>query len=201
MDKSKNIIETYLREAAKYFVRYFAVLFLILLILVSFGQYNDQGKINWPFSVTFSFPLACLGALFGAILMTVFGRLEATPPWVQASAYLQVDNDLLEKDLSKIRKKRILLFTMFIMWLPYGVFIMATHLPVFFIFAYMASIGIFALVLNFSKCPRCNHYFLYRAKPGTFGDIGNEKLGLLLGVGYINPFSNKCLNCGLSLKK
>jgi hypothetical protein len=54
---------------------------------------------------------------------------------------------------------------------------------------------------QYAKCPRCGHYFFYRgARSGGIRDTRSEKLNLLLGGGYHNAFSNKCLNCGLNIK-
>ena len=203
MEINKEYIKDLSRRITKIFIRYFAVFFIILMSLVSFGQYKDQGKINLPVSISFSFPIACLGATIAALFIGVFRKLEATPPWVKSSEYVEIDKNTLNKGLSKIRKKRRYLFAMLLLWLPYGVIIMALNVAVpFFALAYMATMALISYYLSFSKCPQCNHYFFFRgAKPGHIGDTGSEKLNLLLGGGYYNAFSSKCLNCGLNLKK
>jgi hypothetical protein len=149
--------------------------------------------------LTFSLPIACLGAAIAAIFIGVFKKLDATPPWVQQSEYVTVEKNVLNKALSKIIRRRIIIFAMFVMWLPFGVFILAINLPIF-LFAYMAALAVASELLYFSKCPRCNNYFFYRSKPGSIGDTGNPKLNLLFGGGYRNTFSSRCLNCGLNLR-
>lgn len=190
--------DNFLGQITKRFIGYFAFFFLILLALVSFGQYKDQGKINLIFCLTFSFPFACLGAAIAAIFISVFKKADAAPPWVQPSD-VTVEKSVLSKGLSKIRRKRIIIFAMFVMWLPFGVFILAINLPIF-LFVYMAALAVVSELLYFSKCPRCNNYFFYRFKPGSIGDTGNPKLNLLFGGGYQNTFSSRCLNCGLNLR-
>lgn len=193
-------IKDLLRQISKIFIRYFSAFFIILVTIVSIGQYNDQGKINLLSSFVFALPIALLGGVIAGIFIGVFRRLETTPPWVNVSDYFEIDDYVITKGLSKINKKRIIIFTMIILWLPYGAFIMALDLPIFLVFGYIAALAIISQYLYFSKCPRCNHYFFYRAEPGTIGDTGNEKLNLWFGLGYRNTISNKCLNCGLSLK-
>lgn len=192
-------IKTALRQITKIFLQYFAIFFIILVTLVSVGQYNDQGTINFISSIVFSFPITCLGAAIAAVFIGIFRKLETTPPWVQVPYYFEVDGHVLNKGLSKIRKKRIIIFAMFVMWLPFGVFIMVINLPIFLAFTYIAALAIFYQLLYFSKCPQCNHYFFYRSEPGTVGDTGHAKLNLLFGLGYRNTLSNKCLNCGIGL--
>jgi len=187
------------RQLAEIFVRYFAIFFIILFILVSLGQYKNQGRLDLYFSLPFALSIAALGAVLAAVFIGVFRRLDAAPPWVEPSEYLKVDNFVLNRRLSRIKNTRILLFTTYLMWLPLGAFIMAINLPIWLV-AYMVALVIISGVYNFSRCPRCNHYFFYRAKPGSIGDLGNEKLSLLFGMGYFNSFSSKCLNCGLKLK-
>lgn len=196
---NKEYIKDLLRQIIKIFVRYFTVFFIVLLTLSSVAQYKDQGKISLPDSITFSFPIAYLGAALAAISIGLFTKLELAQPWVQASEYVEVNESVINRGLSKIRKKRILMVTMLVMWLPFGGFIVAINLPIYAAFAYMATVAIISQLLYFSKCPRCNHYFFYRSKPGVIGDTGNAKLNLLFGLGYRNIFSSKCLNCGLRI--
>ncbi|MBT1072448.1 hypothetical protein [Pelotalea chapellei] len=183
------------------FLRYFTGFFVVMLILVSIGQYGDQRKLDLKFSLPFSLSLAFLGGAIAALFIGVFRKLESEPPRVQPSEYLTIDESVLKKGLTKASKKRFLLFAMFGMWLPYGLLIMVSSLPEFFLFGYMGALAIVAFNLQFTKCPRCGHYLFFRgAKSGGVGDTGSEKLNLIFGGGYHNALSNKCLNCGVSIK-
>jgi hypothetical protein len=183
------------------FIRYFTIFSSVLFSLVSFWQYKEQGKFDLKFSLPFSILIATLGATIAAIFIGVVRKQEAEPPRVQPAEYLQVDDLTINTQLKKIRHKRILLFAMFVLWLPYGALVMALNLPEFFIIAYMATLAIVAFILQFAKCPRCGYYFQFRsAKSGQLGDTGSEILNMLFGGGYRNFLSNKCLNCGLNIK-
>jgi hypothetical protein len=186
----------FLGQITKIFIRYFAFFFLILLAVVSFGQYKDQGEINLIVCLTFSFPIACLGAAIAAVFIGGFKKLDAAPSWVQPSEYVTVEKSVLNRELSRIRRKRILIFAMLAIWLPFGVFILAINLPIF-LFAYMAALAVVYHLLYFSKCPRCNNYFFYRYR--SKGSIV-DTLNLLFGGGYHKTFSSRCLNCGLNLR-
>ena len=184
------------------FIRYFTIFSSVLFSLVSFWQYKEQGKFDLKFSLPFSILIATLGATIAAIFIGVVRKQEAEPPRVQPSEYLQVDDLTINTQLKKIRYKRILLFAMFVLWLPYGALVMALNLPEFLFFAYMATLAIVAFILQSAKCPRCGHYFQFRgAKSGQLGDTGSEKLNMLFGGGYRNSLSNKCLNCDLNIKR
>ncbi len=198
----KILIQNLVRSFIRIFIKYFIVFFAMMFILGALGQYKGQGKVDLPVTLTFSLLPALLGSAIAAFFIGVIRELDSAPPRVQSSEYLNVDASVINKQLSKIRRFRLFTVTMFFMWIPYGLFIMALSLPVFFAFAYMSAIAGMAIILGFSKCPRCNHYFFFRgAKPGRIGDTGNETLNLLFGGGYHNPLSNKCLNCGLTIKK
>ena len=182
------------------FIIFFIVIFIILATLMSIGQYNDFGKINFFVSIKFSFPLSCLGAGIAAIFIGTFKKLETQSPWVKCSEYRNIDELVLKDELSNIRRKRLLIFVMIVMWLPFGALLMVLNMPII-AFVYMVFMVIIGKFISFTRCPRCNYYFFYRSEPGAVGDIGNDKLNLIFGIGYRNPFSNKCLNCGLELKR
>ena len=180
------------------FTRFFLSIFVVLLVLISLVQYADTKRLDLKFSLPFSGSLALLGATIAAVFIGVFRKLESEPPRVQPSEYLQVDNSTIEGGLTAIKRKRIVLFTMFGMWIPYGMLTIVLRLPSVFIFAYMAGMVIVAFMLQLAKCPRCGHYFQFR----TFkvSDRSWERINLLFGAGYHNIFTKKCLNCGLNIK-
>lgn len=188
-------------QIKKIFILYFICFFVPLFIFVSVGQFADQQKVDLKFSLPFTLSLAALGGAIAAIFMGIFRELESEPPRVQRSEYLTIDDTLIRRKLKKIRIRRLLPFIMFLMWIPYGMLIMVLGLPESFIFAYMAGLAVAVFILQFAKCPRCGHHFFFRgARSGGIGDTGNGNLNLLFGGGYHNTFSNKCLNCGLSIK-
>lgn len=188
-----------MRPFVAIFIKYFSAFFIIVLILVTIGQYSDQRTINLPISVTFAFPLAVFGGAIASLFIGLFRKLETTPPWVMPSDYIENNKEALNNGLIKIRRKRRILSAMFVMWLPYGALIMAINLPFYLVFLYMAIVVIISQLLYFSACPRCRNYFFYRSKPGSIGDTGNKIINMLFGGGYRNIFSNKCLNCGLNI--
>ncbi|MDR3578944.1 MAG: hypothetical protein P4L44_03160 [Oryzomonas sp.] len=183
------------------FIRFFLSIFVVLLILISLVQYADTKKLDLKFSLPFCGSLALLGATIAAIFIGTFRKIESEPPRVQLSEYLQVDNRTIEDGLAAIKRKRIVLVTMFCMWIPYGMLITILNFPEAFIFAYMAGMVIVGFMLQFAKCPRCGHYFQFRTfKDAQSSDRDWERISLLFGGGYHNTFTKKCLNCGLNLK-
>ena len=164
------------------FVKYFIAFSCVFLFFALLAKYIGQGKIDLKYSLPFSVSLALLGAALAALFIWGIRMLEAEPPRVQPPEYLKVDNKTINAKLSKIRRKRILLFLMFCMWIPFGMIILALNLPTFYIFGYMAALAIIAFVLQFARCPRCGHYFQFRgALQGHIGDTGSEKINLLVG--------------------
>lgn len=183
------------------FIKFFVSIFFTLFVLVSLSQYADTKRLDLKFSLPFSGSLALLGAVIAAVFIGVFRKLESEPPRVQPSEYLQVDKNTIEDGLAAIKRKRLILVTMFWMWIPYGMLIMVLRLPSPFIFAYMAGMVIVVFMLQLVKCPRCGHYFQFRTfKDAQVSDKSWERINLLFGAGYHNIFTQKCLNCGLNIK-
>jgi hypothetical protein len=183
------------------FIRFFLSIFVVLLILISLAQYVDTKKLNLKFSLPFSGSLALLGSTIATVFIGVFRKFDSEPPRVQPSEYLQVDNSTIKDGLAAIKRKRVVLFTMFFMWIPYGMLIMVLRLPSAVIFAYMAGMVIVAFMLQLAKCPRCGHYFQFKTfKDAQVTDRSWERINLLFGAGYHNIFTKKCLNCGLNIK-
>jgi hypothetical protein len=196
---NKEYIKDLMRPFVAIFIKYFSFFFVIVVVLVAIGQYHDQRTINLRTSISFTFPLALLGGAIASLFIGLFRKLDATPPWVEASHFIEINKEALNKGLVKIRRKRRYLGAMFFLWLPFGALLMAINLPFYLAFIYMVVMAINSQLLYFSKCPRCNNYFFYRSKPGSIGDTGNQKLNLLFGGGYRNIVTNKCLNCGLNI--
>ena len=155
------------------------------------------------FSVPFSIIIAGIGALLAGIFIGGFKKLESIPPRITPQDYIEHDELIIKNQLMKISHKKMCVFLIWIMWLPFGVLVMALNLSIVFVIFYMACIAISSIIYSFSKCPRCGYYFFYRRisipKIGDL-DTGSEKLNFLFGPGYHNVLSNKCLSCGLSLK-
>jgi hypothetical protein len=189
-------------EIRNIFIKFFLVIFGIVFLLAGFGLYQIQSEIDFKFLLQFSISIASLGAAIAALFIGIFRKLDAEPPRVEPSEYIETDEDIINHQLAKLRQKRILLFTMFGMWIPFGFLILSTGLPVYFLFGYIIALAIVGFVLQFVKCPRCGHYFQFRgAMRGKIGDTGNETINLLFGGGFRNFLSDKCLNCGLKSRK
>lgn len=60
--------------------------------------------------------------------------------------------------------------------------------PIVFVVSFVVSV-VFGLAWLLMVCPRCDKLFFQK-----------QKNSFLIGNTFLNPFSNKCLNCGLSLK-
>ena len=149
------------------FIKFFLSIFVVLLVLISFVQYTDTKRLDLKFSLPFCGSLALLGATIAAVFIGVFRKLESESPRVLPSEYLQVDNSTINDGLAAIKRWRMVLVTMFCLWIPYGMLIMALKLPEIFIFSYMAGMLVVVFMLQLAKCPRCGHYFQFR----TFRDV------------------------------
>jgi hypothetical protein len=171
------------------FLKYSVVFFLVVFGLLSFGQYHDIGKLDLKFSLPLALLLGVFGGVIAAIFVGGFKKLEESPPTIQQSQYLEVDEAILNSKLAKVRRSRRLVFAAFAFWPVYGVAISELGLPEYFIFAYMAAFLFFGGNLSYVKCPRCGYPFFSREAPGTF-----------FTGRYHNIFSSKCMNCELSLK-
>jgi len=105
-----------------------------------------------------------------------------------------LDREQKKSKLKKIRFYRRRVVLLFLMWLPYGALMMALFklfsidekyfsLPMI---SYMVFFAYCSIVMSFAKCPECGKRFFTKE---LFGPL----------FAYHNPFSGKCLNCGLIL--
>jgi hypothetical protein len=108
----------------------------------------------------------------------------------------------------KIQKYRALAYTLFLIFIPYG--LLSAYLsenniihmsPIIPIMIYIVALAIISFKVAFSKCQNCGNFFFFRSREeGKFGDTGNKNLNFLFGGGYRNLTAKSCLNCGANLK-
>lgn len=181
------------------FVKFFIGISLVVFIVFSYAQYAITKKVDLVFLIPFSIAIAFIGAGFASSLIAMFRYVDDTPPRITASEYIQFSDSSIKEGLSAIRKKRLLLAILFLMWLPFGVALSLFNLPYQLAFIYMFYIAVVYFQLIKMKCPRCGFYFNFRSS--SKGDSDWERANLYFGVGYRNFLTNKCLNCGLSVKR
>ncbi len=98
-----------------------------------------------------------------------------------------VDSIKLDNGLKRIRKIRLIVFGLFIGSLPFWLCLVIlrdiTRLdPLYLLIPYGLILFIFANYTGFVRCPCCNEFFFWN-----------------LSTSYRNPFTSKCLTCGLHL--
>ena len=95
-------------------------------------------------------------------------------------------SELELKGAIHLRKLRITLFSLFLFYVPFVAFmdsIMPSEkISIAFAIIYFCTMAFVGIWYNFSKCPRCNNFFGWKWY-------------------YGNGFTNKCLHCGLSIRK
>lgn len=97
----------------------------------------------------------------------------------------------IEKGLHKIRRSKIIAILLITGLIPFGIisFILYEKLNINFIYSLGLYVA-FAMACSFyigltSKCPKCNELYYWR----------------MSGIGFRNPWTKCCLNCGLELKE
>lgn len=179
-----------MKQFMSLFIRYSIIFFLVIFSLISFGQYNIQGKIDLQFSLPLSSLLALLGGIIASIFIGGYKEQEAAPPLIQPFEYLEIDENILNAQLLKIRRKRTIFFSSFGLWPVYGISIVELGLPEYLIPVYMVAFFVLGVSLSYVKCPRCGYPFFSRE---ISWKIYSGRLD--------NILSNKCMNCGLILRK
>jgi hypothetical protein len=96
------------------------------------------------------------------------------------------DNETrIQKGLSKIKKLRLFLSTLWLSFIPFVLIVSFLRQPDWIItfigIAWVILFVVFGMIHAFVRCPACNKPFNFR---GLYG----------------NPFTSKCLHCGISLK-
>jgi hypothetical protein len=90
--------------------------------------------------------------------------------------------------LRRIRRARRKLFFILLLFITYGIgtMILSEHFGISFFYffgLFVAVFGSFGLYVALLRCPKCGAHYFWR----------------LEGFGYRNIFSNRCLNCKLSM--
>ncbi len=96
------------------------------------------------------------------------------------------NNKLLIRKAHQIRKKKFYALLMFFLFLPFGGFVVklfgSTELSKLLIPLYLITLLILCFKVSLSQCPNCFRRFFISSFSANF-------------------FTNKCLNCGFSIKK